>query len=202
MAAPSAFCEAVHRCMCSLRSMFGTTSPTGSWSCCISLQQRCATSVFFVLAGPFRLAIDAHRPPLCPSRLQSPSPPPPTPPSPRQPLPPLHHSLPHLCCMQGKGPAVDTAFAMFQRRRQIKQEMGHSANVSVLDRIKLEKSKMDSTAEAMKARTKQVRHPHGDHPCLVCLSFFYRTTASRPPPPPSPPPPCPPRNLHASSEWI
>jgi hypothetical protein len=69
--------------------------------------------------------------------------------------------------MQGKGPAVDTAFAMFQRRRQIKQEMGHSANVSVLDRIKLEKSKMDSTAEAMKARTKQVRHP-----CQQTAMFF------------------------------
>ncbi len=59
--------------------------------------------------------------------------------------------------LQGKGPSIDTAFAMFQRRRQIKQEMGHSVNVSVLDRIKLEKSKVESTSEAMRARAKQVR---------------------------------------------
>ncbi len=97
--------------------------------------------------------------------------------------------------MQGKGPAVDTAFAMFQRRRQIKQEMGHSANVSVLDRIKLEKSKMDSTAEAMKARTKQVRHPHGDHPCLVCLSFFTAPPLRGLRHPPAPPPSVSPTQL-------
>jgi hypothetical protein len=63
---------------------------------------------------------------------------------------------------QGKGPSIDTAFAMFQRRRQIKQEMGHSVNVSVLDRIKLEKSKVESTSEAMRARAKQV----GRTPCV------------------------------------
>ena len=76
---------------------------------------------------------------------------------------------------QGKGPAVDTAFAMFQRRRQIKQEMGHSANVSVLDRIKLEKSKMESTAEAMKARTKQVRQPCQQALLVLpgCVSSFF-----------------------------
>lgn len=60
--------------------------------------------------------------------------------------------------VQGKGPSIDTAFSMFQRRRQIKQEMSQSVNVSVLDRIKLEKSKAESIKEALSARTKQVRH--------------------------------------------
>ena len=58
---------------------------------------------------------------------------------------------------QGKGPSIDTAFSVFQRRRQIKQEMSQSVNVSVLDRIKLEKSKAESIKEALSARTKQVR---------------------------------------------
>jgi hypothetical protein len=73
---------------------------------------------------------------------------------------------------QGKGPSIDTAFAMFQRRRQIKQEMGHSVNVSVLDRIKLEKSKVESTSEAMRARAKQVGPLtfHGCTPPLPCMS--------------------------------
>lgn len=66
----------------------------------------------------------------------------------------------HVCVYaseQGKGPSIDTAFSMFQRRRQIKQEMSQSVNVSVLDRIKLEKSKAESIKEALSARTKQVR---------------------------------------------
>ncbi len=57
---------------------------------------------------------------------------------------------------QTKSPSIDTAFSVFQRRRQIKQETSQSGVISVLDRIKLEKSKVESSAEALNARASQV----------------------------------------------
>jgi hypothetical protein len=62
--------------------------------------------------------------------------------------------------VQSKGPAIDTAFSVFKRRREIKQDMTQSGAVSVMDRIKLAKSKAESTKEALNARANQVHVLH------------------------------------------
>ena len=73
---------------------------------------------------------------------------------------------------QSKNPSIDTAFSLFQRRRQIKQETSQSGIISVMDRIKLEKSKAESSAEALNARANQVefwKELSHDQPSLARL---------------------------------
>ena len=62
----------------------------------------------------------------------------------------------HCRRRQAKSPSIDTAFSLFQRRRQIKQETSQSGVISVIDRIRLEKSKTESSQEALNARSGQV----------------------------------------------
>lgn len=60
--------------------------------------------------------------------------------------------------LQSKGPAFDTSFWLYQRRRQIKQEDKSSnvATMSVVTRIKFETAKVNSDKSVMAAMEKQV----------------------------------------------